>query len=147
MSEMMRDKDPKNTVSLTFALCGGRALASGLTFTDDDEFVYQGRMYDVISESKAKGRVTYTCYADSRETELNQDLFKMIDSDQDLSSQRHKNSLPLKDVPKDYTNYIGKVHCFLPEASIRSVYGINTDKFYYSAVKTVFSPPPESLAS
>ena len=101
-------------VSLSFPLINGKPAADGLTFTDDDEFTYQGRMYDVISSSQSRGEVVFKCYTDSKETALNQDLSLKINSDSDTPAQNHKNNSTLKEFSKDYTQHAQLEYSFIP---------------------------------
>jgi hypothetical protein len=101
------DSRSEKVVFLSFPLCDGQPTADGLSFDDEDEFVYQGRMYDVISSVRRDGKIVYQCYTDIRETAINQDLCKQVNEEHDSPSQNHKNKSVLKEFAKDYTCY----HC------------------------------------
>jgi hypothetical protein len=133
-------------VSLAFPLVNGKPAAEGLAFTDDDEFTYQGRMYDVVSSAQNNGRIVFKCYTDNKETALNQDLCKKIDSDSDTPAQNHKNNSILKEFIKDYTPHKQAEFCLAP--TITSSYiKVNSAKQQPYIYRSIVSPPPEHLIS
>ena len=133
-------------VSLSFPLINGRPAARGLTFTDDDEFTYQGRMYDVVSSTQSNGKIVYKCYADNKETSLNQGLCYKINSDSDTPAQNHKNNSVLKEFVKDYTPHTALEFCFATAYTDSYIRANRTEKqaFIY---RPIVSPPPEIFIS
>ncbi len=129
-------------VSLSFPLINGRPAASGLAFTDDDEFTYQGRMYDVVSSTQGNGRVVLKCYTDNKETALNQGLCNKINSDSDTPVQNHKNNSVLKEFIKDYTPHAQLEYSFIP-AFTDSYIKTNRTGRQASIYRAVVSPPPD----
>lgn len=140
------DSHSEKIVTLTFALRDGKPVAQDLTFTDDDEFVYQGRMYDVISSRSTHGQIVYQCYTDIRETAINQNLCHKVNAENDTPSQNHKNGSVLKEFAKDYTLHEAQIIRFVP--AIRSSYTHRTSmKRQPSIYRPIVSPPPESFIS
>ncbi len=140
------DRNSEKIVSLTFAMHDGKPLASDLTFTDDNEFVYQGRMYDVISSTKGKGQIVFKCYTDIRETALNQNLCKKVNAENDAPAQNQKNGSVLKEFVKDYTLHKAEIFCMVP--TIRCSYiDRPRSKCQPYIYRSIISPPPESFMS
>ena len=136
----------EKVVSLSFPLRDGKPEAQGLSFTDDDEFVYQGRMYDVVSSSQTGDYIVYRCYTDNKETSLNQNLCSKVEADRDVPGQNHKNNSILKEFVKDYTAHQAQLFHFLP-ALTRASLGMNKSRFSPSAFLPIASPPPELMLS
>jgi len=132
-------------VSLTFPLVGGKPVAQGLTFTDDDEFMYQGRMYDVAGSSTANGQITYKCYTDNKETALNDNLSNKINADNDSPSQNHKNNSALKEFVKDYTLRRPDVFCISPGITKSFIHISPAPPGHSFEYRSIVSPPPEPL--
>ncbi len=133
-------------VTLTFPLAEGKPVATGLVFTDDDEFMYQGRMYDVASSTKQKGRIIYKCYTDNKETALNDGLCNTINSDSESPAQNHKNNSVLKEFVKDYILHKQEAIYTSPVITGSCFYIRNTH-IQSSIFRLVASPPPEFIRS
>jgi hypothetical protein len=135
------DRGNKN-LTLTFPVREGKIIASGLVFNDEDEFSYQGKMYDVISSKKEKDRITFICYSDSRESDLNQNLCAKIDSEQDDPTQKQKGASYIKFMLQDlsigsklvYTIYNRTTKVSLPRA---------VNRYQAFIFRTIVFPPPE----
>jgi hypothetical protein len=138
------DSRSEKVVALTFAMADGKPVAEGLTFTDDDEFVYQGRMYDVISTTTHDGYITLRCYTDSRETALNDNLCHKINSDNESPAHNRKNNV-LKEFTKDYTPHRLEIFCIIP-VTVTSHTAATGGMPLPSVYRTVISPPPERCA-
>jgi hypothetical protein len=136
------NKDDDKVTSLTFALKDGKIIASNLIFNDDDEFTYQGKMYDVISTEKGNGTITFKCYTDDKETELNQNLCDKIDSDKDTPAQKQRNNLFVKLLTQHFTLNVGQAYCFTTNISTTYYYNYQNDQ-QPSIYSAVVSPPPE----
>lgn len=139
------DSRSEKVVTLTFAMREGQPVATDLTFTDDDEFTYQGRMYDVISCTKSNGQISYKCYTDIKETALNQNLCKKVNAENDTPSPNHKNSV-LKEFVKDYTLHHAEIFCFVPTIETSYTHRAKT-KHQPSVYRPIVSPPPETFIS
>ena len=135
------DKDYEHVTTLTFPIKEGKLMAQGLIFNDEDEFTYQGRMYDVISSEKSKDHITFRCYTDNKETELTQNVRDKIDSDKDAPAQKQKGTFFLK-IVLQHTPVCVQQFCFyIPISSAYSVvYYYRPQPFIY---RTIVSPPPE----
>ena len=129
-------------VSLTFPIQDGKPVAAGLTHTDDNEFMYQGRMYDIVSCTKANGYIVFKCYTDNKETALNDNLCNKINSDSDSPSQNHKNNSILKEFVKDYTPHKSQAF-FIQNTLTRSYIRISGTNPQPSIYRSIVSPPPE----
>lgn len=66
--------DKKELVCLKFSLHEKQKLH----FEHAKEFEYQGQMYDIVFEEVHKDTVTYWCWHDHQETELNQKLNQLL---------------------------------------------------------------------
>ena len=136
------DRNKEQLTTLTFPYRDGAVLAADLTFNDEDEFTYQGRMYDVISSEKSNGQITFKCYTDNKETALTQNLKEKIDSEKDGPAQKQKGSL-IKMLPQYIAVSIAK-HCFSSCTSL--IYSIAYQNGHQTFVYgTIVSPPPELI--
>lgn len=129
-------------VELTFRLHDGKPTANGLIFTDDDEFMYQGRMYDVMSSTSANGNIVYKCYTDNKETALNSDICDKIKSDRDTPAQNHKNTSVLKEHIKDYVPNGYQLFAIAPVVRRTYLHISRTEQQSY-IYRSIISPPPE----
>jgi hypothetical protein len=137
------DSRSEKLVSLAFPLHDGEPLAEGLRFTDEDEFIYQGRMYDVVSSSRKDGKIIYQCYTDIRETALNQNLCKKVNAEHDTPSQDQKNKSVLKEFAKDYTTHLSDQYHYY-SATIVTLIRPTLAEGQPSVYTSVISPPPEA---
>ena len=145
VAEMISELSPRETVALLFPIQNGKVIANDLAITDDNELIYQGKMYDVISRSESKCQIVYQCYSDGRETELNENLDKKIGSDTEQPTQKNQNSSLSKKPIKDFTNEVHVMVCFSPVSSISMAHS----SFVFAPQcmsKTALHPPPEFLA-
>jgi hypothetical protein len=134
-------KESEDLAIITFPVRDGQIIASGLIFNDEEEFTYQGRMYDVVSTEKVKDEVTFKCYTDNKETELTRNLSDKIDSDRDAPAQKHKGASLLK-MPLQYTKTSQERFCFATHTS--NIYsGIFHNRRQSFVYKSIVSPPPE----
>ena len=136
-------KDEESITTLTFPIKEGKLIAQGLIFNDEDEFTYQGRMYDVISSEKSKDQITFRCYTDDKETELTQNLRDKVDSERDAPAQKQKGISFFK-IALQYTSVSEQQFCFLTQTSsaYSTVYRNRLQAFIH---RTIISPPPESV--
>ena len=134
-------KDEKATY-FSFRLSHGKPMAQGLFFTDDDEFTYQGRMYDIESNTQSNDSVTYKCYSDDTETTLNNELCNKIDADRDSAGQRHKNSATLKEFANDYTPHRPDHFVFVQPLTASGGLTHRSSRILFF-LQPVISPPPE----
>ena len=139
MDGSQNDRD--KITSLTFQLHQGKIVASDLVFEDDNEFYYQGRMYDVISTEKFKDHIVFKCYTDSKETALDKDLSENIDSGRDKPSQQKEHS-HIKILPQDIMANDLDVNYFFNE-NVSHTALIYQSKQQTPIYKAIISPPPE----
>ena len=142
MNVINNDKqETQNITKLSFPVKDGKVIAQGLIFNDEDEFTYQGKMYDVISTEKSKGYITFKCYTDNKETELTANLNNKIDSDKDTPAQKHKGGILLKTVIP-YTP-VSKQQFFFSTHISSAYYAFYCNRLQPFIYKAIVSPPPE----
>jgi hypothetical protein len=75
-----------------------------IVWTDDNEFSYKGKRYDVVRSEKANGSVNYFCLNDSREDALFSQLNENLDNQADANKMANGKSgkLLLKLLAFDY---------------------------------------------
>lgn len=69
--QLLARVEPGELVLLTFSQEEARQV---LRWERDDEFEFNGQMYDVVSVREEAGRVHFWCWPDGPETRLNQEL-------------------------------------------------------------------------
>jgi len=138
------DSRSEKMVTLSFPVQDGQPVAEGLRFTDEDEFIYQGRMYDVVSTAKSKDRIILTCYTDTKETALHQDLCNKVNADNDNATSNHKNKSVLKEFVKDYTLDHPVLTCEAPDLMIILRMGRLHTRGQADICTATLSPPPEA---
>jgi len=135
-------KNTEKVVSIRFALKDNKPVGSDLIFTDDDEFIYQGRMYDVISSSRSAEYIEFKCYTDTKENTLAQNLCKKVDSDTESPAQKNKGNSSTKEFVKDYTPHEQKVFT-VSQTLISSCFHMQRTQLQPLIYKAIVSPPPE----
>lgn len=139
MDGVQNDRD--KIISLSFQLHQGKIVASDLVFEDDNEFSYQGRMYDVISTQKYKDHIVFKCYTDSKETILNKDLSDNVDAGRDKTSQHKEDSL-IKVLFQDLIVNEFDVNYFFYKNTTPTA--LRYQSIQQAAIyKAIVSPPPE----
>ena len=82
--------DKEELIKLTFTA----AEKETLRWEHDSEFEYQGRMYDIVESEEKKGFVTYWCFNDKAETELNRQILALAEcffnQDEQKNDQRQR---------------------------------------------------------
>ena len=63
------DQSPMVT-DLSFTLKNGEVADAGFVWEEEDEFTFDGAMYDVVSREVHEGIITFHCISDQRETRL-----------------------------------------------------------------------------
>ncbi len=76
-------KDEKKLISLKFSKNDISSGAMKLNFKHTKEFSFNGNMYDIKNKHETSDSITYVCYQDKREDELNGSL---------KSNQNHQKS-------------------------------------------------------
>lgn len=81
-------------------LCDGRITESEFELVDANEFIYMGKMYDVIRKETGKDFVTYYCVNDKKEDNLRSYLYSCLEKNKaprkisvDLSKSKLKKCL------------------------------------------------------
>ncbi|MGD0711508.1 MAG: hypothetical protein ABR968_10065 [Bacteroidales bacterium] len=117
--------------------------SSRIKFTDDDEFIYNGKMYDIISRKTEKGFTIFYCMNDKQEEQLYSALKDHImhNSDQNLPL-KDKSNLIIKNIIKEA----------LPDGNAHLQTFSSKNIIYYSSYNSathqsfisVITPPPKS---
>ena len=55
------------------------AEAENLDWQNPHEFLYKGKMYDVVEKTEKNGSIIYSCWLDKEETKLNNQLNSLLD--------------------------------------------------------------------
>ncbi len=132
---MDRDK----LVVLSFSL---QDAASLLSWKDDHEFEFTGRMYDVVETDILEDSINYLCWPDDEETNLNRRLDKLVAKALGSDSQKKESSKRLVDFLK-----VHFLQCGLLEwgglFNARLVHNAQVISFYTSVSMPPASPPPK----
>lgn len=134
----------EKVVSIRFALKDNKPVGTDLIFTDEDEFIYQGRMYDVISSHRGAEYIEFKCYTDTKETTLNRNLCKKVDSDTESPAQKNKGNSSVKEFVKDYTPQEQEVFTALQTLTSSRIHMQRT-QLQPLIYKAIVSPPPERM--
>lgn len=73
--QIIAGMDREELVLLKFT---GEEIETLLKWEDDEEFEYQGQMYDVVEVIEKDGMIHYWCWKDDEETLLNRDLNRLL---------------------------------------------------------------------
>lgn len=112
--------------------------------TDEDEFEYMGRMYDISSKVQKGGTIYFYCYADSDEDQLVANLDTHVKSDSAINVNDHKtrshNSIikPLK----EYLKGVCVPHDILLSGNNSIRY--RNFQYFKTLAPDIQSPPPKS---
>jgi len=114
-------------------------------YKTDKEFMYKGKMYDVVRSEKKTNSVTYYCISDSKETELRATLNKYIKENiAGNSSQKNDvHQLFKKFIQSVYTlNPVQEIFC--PEFNYLASFSVNSR--FTTLNLDVLIPPPKQIA-
>lgn len=140
----IKGAESSKAVTLTFAIRDGKVMAPDLVFNDDNEFSYQGRMYDVISTEKTKDHITFRCYSDNKETEIARDISDRVDADRNAPAQKHKEMAVFKMLLQYLPAEFKRPHIFATYTS--TMYFLINSRIDGTAVyRAIVSPPPELI--
>ncbi len=114
-----------------------------LLWHHQDEFEFQGSMYDVISKDSLKDSIIYMCFLDEKESKVNITIDK-------LSKNIWSHSPLSNDFETKLVDFIQKV--FPPQHIIEIPTGVLVAQDLYSdtipslseGIKVIFLPPPEN---
>jgi len=111
---------------------------------DDNEILAGNKMYDIVTKKTCNGTTTYYAVSDNDEDEI---LTKLADTNKNNSAEK---SLMGKTIKYSYAKYFTakkpyEPACFFSGPALASA--INTQSFYFSYFRDIFSPPPNCLAS
>jgi len=139
-AEMKRllKSDLKNDQLSVFTFQIGGKEYNELGWEGDDEFVWNGEMYDVIEKTTANGIITIHCINDKKETELIRNFEKL---NKDASNSKNKAVLMMKLLSNCFiTAAISEMRMKIVDASVKSFFPPD----FISTVKAdVLTPPPQ----
>lgn len=137
-SESRKDEKEK-IVHLKISLAEIKSPESAFHFLEEDEFVFNGRRYDVISFRLDRDQLVLCCYDDTEEEES---LFARLKE----YSSPGENNLPGKDknnFPKKGIEYDHTFFSFALTSFVSSAEGLtHVALFAPVAFRAVASPPP-----
>ena len=88
--QLLNELDESDLVTLTFTI----KEASELFWEHEEEFEFEGKMYDVVRTKYDEGNVTYICWPDQKESHLNKLLDQLVTTaNQQNQSQNNGNQL------------------------------------------------------
>ena len=146
MAEMIKELSGSETVTLSFPEKNSKANSTEVSYTSDDELIYQGKMYDIISQSINQGIISYKCYSDTRETQLSENLTRNMNSDQEHPSQKNKNKSTNKISIKDFNHQTQSLIYFAPVYSATETY-LSPCYLSEGMLMSIAHPPPGLLQS
>lgn len=88
----------KKSKLVTIAL--SKADAQHLKWTGKNEFLYEGKMYDVVYVGQRDGQIIYSCYQDVKESHAVADLMKHIEKNSEPYTADHPSKLIIKTFDK-----------------------------------------------
>jgi hypothetical protein len=137
---MMDGLDKNELVVLTFALAEAK---SQLKWEHSKEFEYKGQMYDIVETIFSGDSVTYLCWWDNEETQLNKQLSKLVSESLGNNPQNKENK-------KRLLSFFKSIYTPLPSFSLNTLYQsvnkppLTTYSFFYSLDgKSPLHPPPK----
>ncbi len=139
LDKMEKDALPENAVSLSFPLKDGKVVNPDFSLEEDQEFLYQGKMYDIVKQEIYTDRITYYCLQDQQETNLKALLtsFHLPEkTDLPFNNLLHL----LKSLSQDYSlSLFSLVRPVLPKQKGFTMLSVFFNEYPLSRV----SPPPE----
>tara|TARA_R110001592_G_scaffold307299_2_gene580929 strand:+ start:464192 stop:464725 length:534 start_codon:yes stop_codon:yes gene_type:complete len=84
--EIIAGIDREDLVELTFS---ANQLKTDLNWKHSKEFEYLGKMYDIVEQSASGDSTTYWCWLDKEETELNNQLDRLLAIAWNKNDQQH----------------------------------------------------------
>jgi hypothetical protein len=139
--EIIAGIDREDLVQLTFS---ATQLKTDLNWKHSKEFEYLGKMYDIVEQSASGDSTTYWCWLDKEETELNNQLDRLLAIAWNKNDQQHNQQNHLSAFVKSLC--LSSPFSFEIEPSFSSLELIEPDypSAYCSIHQGVKSPPPES---
>ena len=92
MREHINSEDIRNATELRFSL----ADLTKLKWEDENEFTFNGEMYDVIQKNESNGELILQCIKDKKETHLVNNYAKLSKETQGDPSSKNKSTVLLK---------------------------------------------------
>ncbi|MEY2924190.1 MAG: hypothetical protein RLZZ337_738 [Bacteroidota bacterium] len=116
--------------------------AKKLTWTKDNEFLLNGKMYDVVRIEKTKSDITYFCLQDEKEEALFEHLDGLV-----LNELEHKSKEKRTQIAYSLFNlFCNQATSLLTEStSSPFTFGLFIPSFISPPYLTIDSPPPNYL--
>lgn len=95
MEVLLHSASIQNPLELRFFLSDEAAI-SKLTWEDENEFTFNGELYDVIRKTTVNGELVIQCIKDKKETHLVNDYAKISKETQGDPSSKNKSTILLK---------------------------------------------------
>lgn len=138
------EKNPSNKETETIVIPTGELASSSsrIKFLDDDEFIYNGKMFDIISRKTSNGYTTFYCMNDTQEEQLYSTLKDHImhNTDQNLPV-KDKSNLIIKNIIKEA---LADKSIKQPLSLMTFIINFNFETTLLQNFKTVLSPPPKA---
>ncbi len=136
LSEHWQDEEEK-IVEFKISLAEINSSTSAFHWLEEDEFIFYGRMYDVIDSRIENGFLIAKCYDDTKEGDLYEQL-KEHSPDENKTPLKSKNTVLKKGIEYDHIAFC--FSCLSADVSLdkQSL----AELFVSSAFRPVASPPP-----
>jgi hypothetical protein len=85
---LLQETSLNNLTQLTFKKTEVNRLVS---WKEDHEFSYNGQMYDIVSTATGTDSITYVCWPDDKESQLNKSLNRLMARALSRSTERQNN--------------------------------------------------------
>lgn len=133
--------DKSELVLLTFTQ---HNLDSKLRWVHSKEFEYNEQMYDIVTRIEHGDSISFYCWWDKDETELNKQLVSLANIAYGNDPVRHQRETKLLNFYKSL--YASKLleFQFQCDSQIKSTFSINQSQ-YHPLFKTPPTPPPKAL--
>ncbi len=114
-------------------------LKTSVTFIEENEFIYDNKLYDVVKETETENEIYYYCIYDHNETKLDLAFLNFLNSEKNKHSKYLNILESLQNFFSDALNCINEIK-FFNSVSIYNTTFIQSKKIFY---KEIPSPPPK----
>lgn len=134
---------PSKTCPTLFKICSSR-VRKDLQWKDDREFIFNGHMYDVISQNKVGDTILIYCYKDHAETKLHKQFARMISAAiGDNPVRKNQNERLISFFKSFCTDQPRGDNLVVPELKWDGIRG-ERKMFYCSFIASPPVPPPKA---
>jgi len=141
-------KEIKNTITQSIpqnkliAIIIDNKTKKDINFVDDNEFLYKGKMYDVVRQQANGDTIIYYCINDNKEEELYANLNKEVKNNMDTNPVKNKTKQILNKIT--ISLFYEDKNNTKPDISYNVIYPIDyivcVNHFY-----DVITPPPKTV--